>query len=111
TRAAAGELVLELNGTYLVDKITVPDGAIIRGKGTIKKRIDEDSPVLDLTGSDNVSIEGVVVDGNASIQTSTASRSSREGAIKINAVGDDNTSTGIVLQGITMQNCHGRGIA
>lgn len=111
TRAAVSGLVLELNGIYLVDTIDVPDNTIIRGKGTVKKRTDSDTPTLDLTGSDNVWIEGITVDGNSSIQTSTTARSARAGEVTINAVGDGNTSTGIVIHGVTVQNCHGRGIA
>src|SRR5690606_20392054 len=110
TRSAAQGAILEAHGTYMVDKIAGADGLFLRCTGTIKKRIDEDSPVIDLTACDNVRIEGATIDGNKSIQTGTAARESRAGCIQINAYGDGNTSTGVRLLGITVKDAHGPGI-
>lgn len=100
----------EARGAYMVDQLVGASGITITGTGTFKKRIDEDAPTIDLTDCDNVTLQGITIDGNKAIQTGSAARQNRVGTIQINSFDDGNTSTGIRLIDVTVVNAHGPGI-
>ena len=108
---ATGGLLGLYDGIYLTDgNHSLITGTSITGDGTLKRRVDNENPILNLDNISGIRISDIGINGNKSIVSLATAKESRKGEISANVLADGNLTTDVRIDNVRIEDAYNWGM-